>query len=165
MTSNVTHGHDLLGIPRAAQHQPTQDLAAHDPSELGELERSILQLLWQHATLSAERVREELDLLDRPLKDSTIRTVLRRLEEKGYVTHSLDNRTFLYSPAEPAQMVAGRAVKRILEWFCEGSVEALLVGMVDSSVLDRKELQRLADRIASARSESKTATVPAKGVK
>ena len=48
------------------------------------------------------------------------------------------------------QRVAGRAVKRIVDWFCEGSVEALLVGMVDSKVLDRAELQRLADRIAAA---------------
>jgi len=46
--------------------------------------------------------------------------------------------------------VAGRAVKRIVDWFCEGSVEALLVGMVDSKVLDRAELQRLAERIAVA---------------
>jgi len=126
------------------------DDAQHDPVELGELERSVLQLLWQHGTLSAEQVREELAQQDRSLKDSTVRTVLRRLEEKGYLTHTLDNRTFLYSPAEAAPMVAGRAVKRILEWFCDGSVEQLLVGMVDSSVLDRKELQRLAERIASA---------------
>jgi hypothetical protein len=54
--------------------------------------------------------------------------------------------------------VAGRAVKRIVDWFCEGSVEALLVGMVDSKVLDRAELQRLADRIAEAQ---KTAPPPA----
>jgi predicted transcriptional regulator len=86
-----------------------------------------------------------------------VRTVLRRLEEKGYLTHILDNRTFLYSPAEPAPMVAGRAVKRILEWFCDGSVEQLLVGMVDSSVLDPKELRRLAERIAIAQSEKKQA--------
>jgi predicted transcriptional regulator len=46
--------------------------------------------------------------------------------------------------------VAGRAVKRIVDWFCEGSVEALLVGMVDSKVLDQAELQRLAERIAAA---------------
>jgi len=132
---------------------PESYLAAHDPAELGELERSVLQLLWQHGTLSAEMVREELDKQDRPLKDSTIRTVLRRLEEKGYLTHTLDNRTFLYTPAEAAPMVAGRAVKRILEWFCDGSVEQLLVGMVDSSVLDSKELKRLAERIAAAQSE------------
>jgi BlaI family penicillinase repressor len=144
MMSNATHGHEIQ----------VAEAAGHDPAELGELERCVLQLLWQHGTLSAEQVREELDRQDRPLKDSTVRTVLRRLEEKGYLTHVTDNRTFLYSPAEPAPMVAGRAVKRILEWFCEGSVEQLLVGMVDSSVLDSKELKRLAERIATAQSQA-----------
>jgi predicted transcriptional regulator len=119
----------------------------HDPAELGELERSILLIVWRMGSITAEQVREELG---RPLKDSTIRTVLRRLEEKGYLAHSVENRTFLYRPAESRQRVAGRAVKRIVDWFCEGSVEALLVGMVDSKVLDRAELQRLADRIALA---------------
>jgi BlaI family transcriptional regulator, penicillinase repressor len=119
----------------------------HDPSELGELERSILLTIWRKGTLTAEQVREELG---RPLKDSTIRTVLRRLEEKGYLAHTVEDRTFLYRPAESRQRVAGRAVKRIVDWFCAGSVEALLVGMVDSKVLDRNELQRLAERIAQA---------------
>lgn len=119
----------------------------HDPADLGELERSILLVIWRLGAVTAEQVREQLD---RPLKDSTIRTVLRRLEEKGYLVHSVENRTFLYRPAESRQRVAGRAVKRIVDWFCEGSVEALLVGMVDSKVLDRAELQRLADRIAAA---------------
>jgi BlaI family transcriptional regulator, penicillinase repressor len=129
--------------------------SSHDPAELGELERSILLIVWRVGDVTAEQVREELG---RPLKDSTIRTVLRRLEEKGYVAHSVENRTFLYRPAESRQRVAGRAVKRIVDWFCEGSVEALLVGMVDSKVLDRAELQRLADRIAEAQ---KTAPPPA----
>jgi BlaI family penicillinase repressor len=122
----------------------------HDPAELGELERNILLIVWRLGKLTAEQVREELG---RPLKDSTIRTVLRRLEEKGYLTHSVENRTFLYRPAETRQRVAGRAVKRIVDWFCEGSVEALLVGMVDSKVLGKAELQRLADRIAQAQAD------------
>lgn len=126
---------------------------SHDPVELGELERSILTIVWGKGTVTAEQVREELG---RPLKDSTIRTVLRRLEEKGYLAHSVESRTFLYRPAESRQRVAGRAVKRIVDWFCEGSVEALLVGMVDSKVLDRAELQRLAKRIAEARKSAAT---------
>ena len=119
----------------------------HDPAELGELERDVLLIVWRHGFMTADQVREDLD---RPLKDSTVRTVLRRLEEKGYLAHSVDDRTFIYSPAESRQRVAGRAVKRIVDWLCEGSVETLLVGMVDSKVLDRAELQRLANRIAAA---------------
>jgi predicted transcriptional regulator len=128
----------------------------HDPAELGELERSILTVVWRKSEINAEQVREELG---RPLKDSTIRTVLRRLEEKGYLAHTVEDRTFVYRPAQSRQRVAGRAVKRIVDWFCEGSVEALLVGMVDSKVLDQAELQRLATRIAQAQ---KNAAVPDK---
>jgi predicted transcriptional regulator len=128
---------------------------SHDPADLGELEREIMQIVWQQGTITADEVRERMERIARPLKDSTIRTVLRRLEEKGYVTHTVDNRTFIYEPAEPRQVVAGRAVKRIVDWFCDGSVEDLLVGMVDSKVLDRKELQRLAERIAAAKKGKK----------
>jgi BlaI family penicillinase repressor len=137
--------------------------SVHDPAELGELERSILSIIWRKSSITADQVREELG---RPLKDSTIRTVLRRLEEKGYLTHSVEERTFLYRPAQTRQRVAGRAVKRIVDWFCEGSVEALLVGMVDSKVLDRAELQRLAERIALAQknaAEPKNPTEREKG--
>ena len=132
----------------------------HDPAELGELERSILSVVWRKSEINAEQVREELG---RPLKDSTIRTVLRRLEEKGYLAHTVEDRTFVYRPAQTRQRVAGRAVKRIVDWFCEGSVEALLVGMVDSKVLDQAELQRLAERIAQAQKNAAGSKLREKG--
>jgi BlaI family transcriptional regulator, penicillinase repressor len=125
--------------------------SGHDPAELGELERDILSIVWRMGAVTAEQVREELD---RPLKDSTVRTVLRRLEEKGYVKHAVEGRTFIYSAAEPAQNVAVRAVKHIIDRFCGGSVEQLMIGMVDNEVIDRKELDRLARKIA-ARKEGK----------
>jgi predicted transcriptional regulator len=129
---------------------------SHDPAELGELERAVLELIWEHGVQNADQVREQLALQGRPLKESTIRTVLRRLEEKGYLAHSIESRTFLYRPAASRQAVAGRAVQRIVDWFCEGSVETLLAGMVDSAVLDRKELQRLAERIAASKKGKKS---------
>jgi BlaI family transcriptional regulator, penicillinase repressor len=122
----------------------------HDPAELGELESNILSIVWREGSVTAEQVRESLD---RPLTDSTVRTMLRRLEEKGYIAHSVENRAFVYRPAESRQRVAGRAAKRIVDWLCEGSVETLLVGMVDSKVLDRAELERLAKRIAAVREQ------------
>jgi BlaI family transcriptional regulator, penicillinase repressor len=129
--------------------------ASHDPAELGELERSVLQIVWRLGAITADQVREELD---RPLKDSTVRTVLRRLEEKGYITHSVDERAFIYRPAQSRQRVAGRAAQRIVDWFCDGSVEALLVGMVDSKLLGHAELQRLAKLIATAQKKATTET-------
>ena len=121
---------------------------SHDLADLGELEGDVLLIIWRRGPVTADQVREALE---RPLKDSTVRTVLRRLEEKGYLVHSVDDRrTFIYRSAESRQRVAARAAKRIVDWFCEGSVETMLVGMVDSKVLDRSELQRLADYIAAA---------------
>jgi len=87
----------------------------------------------------------------RPMKESTIRTVLRRLEEKGYVTHEVDGRTFIYRAAELRQNVAVRAVKNIIDRFCGGSAEELVIGMVDNAVLDRKQLERLARKIGQRR--------------
>jgi BlaI family transcriptional regulator, penicillinase repressor len=135
----------------------------HDPAELGELERDLLLIVWKLGSATAEQAREELG---RPLKDSTIRTVLRRLEEKHYLAHAVENRTFIYRPAESQQQVAGRAAKRIVDWFCGGSVEALLIGMVDSKILDQAELQKMAARIAEAqRSSSSREIQPGKAMK
>ena len=119
---------------------------------LGELERQVMDLVWLHAPCTAEDIRAKLA---QPLRESTVRTVLHRLEKKGLVAHTTDNRTFVYRAAEERGSVAAKAVKRIVDWFCHGSMEELLTGMVDSAVLDRRELQRLAAKIAKTKGGGK----------
>jgi predicted transcriptional regulator len=85
----------------------------------------------------------------RVLKDSTIRTILRNLEEKGYVSHKVEGRTFVYRAVDTPRNVAVQAAQQLIERFCGGSVEELLVGLVDNQVLEPKQLQRLAEKIAS----------------
>jgi BlaI family transcriptional regulator, penicillinase repressor len=131
-------------------------------AELGELERDVMKIVWTHDSVTAEAVREKLD---RGLKEATIRTVLRRLEDKGLVTHEVDNRTFVYTAAEARERVAARAVKRIVDWFCDGSVDEVLVGMVDSDMLDKAQLDRLAERIEQAKQGKKGTTRSKKGAK
>jgi BlaI family transcriptional regulator, penicillinase repressor len=114
---------------------------------LGEVEQSVMDYIWSHGPSTAEACREAL-AGSRPMKDSTIRTVLRRLEEKGYVTHNVEGRTFIYRAADRRQNVAVRAVKNIIDRFCGGSAEELVLGMVDGEVLDHKQLERLARKIA-----------------
>lgn len=119
-----------------------------DLPDLGELEREVMQFVWSHGPVTAERVRENLS---KPLKESTVRTVLRRLEEKGYATHTVEGRTFLFSAAEQRSAVAAKAVKRIVDLFCNGSIEEVLVGMIDQKTIDANQLQALSEKIAKAK--------------
>jgi BlaI family penicillinase repressor len=123
---------------------------------LGEVEQIVMDYVWAHGPSTSEECREAL-ASSRPMKDSTIRTVLRRLEEKGYLTHETEGRTFIYKASDARQNVAVRAVKNIIDRFCGGSAEQLVLGMVDNAVLDRKQLERLARKIADSES-----SIPAK---
>jgi BlaI family penicillinase repressor len=114
---------------------------------MGAVEQLVMDYIWTHGPSSSEACREGL-ASSRPMKDSTIRTVLRRLEEKGYLTHEIEGRTFIYKASDGRQNVAVRAVKGIIDRFCGGSAEQLVLGMVDNAVLNRKQLERLARKIA-----------------
>ncbi|HEY7664858.1 MAG TPA: BlaI/MecI/CopY family transcriptional regulator [Xanthobacteraceae bacterium] len=120
--------------------------------DLGDLEREVMQLVWAAGPVTAEAVRERLG---RRLKESTVRTVLRRLEDKGYVGHTVDGRTYVYHANHPRGRVAAKAVQRIVDWFCNGSIDEVLVGMVDSAMLDQRQLRMLADKIAQAKRAKK----------
>jgi BlaI family penicillinase repressor len=113
---------------------------------LTSLEQLLMDFVWAHPDCTAEACREGV-AAERALKDSTIRTVLRKLEEKSYVTHKVEGRTFVYRPADSKRTVAAQAVQQLIDRFCNGSVEELLVGLVDNQVLKPKQLKRLADRI------------------
>lgn len=111
---------------------------------LGDLEHELLTILWTHGELTAAGIRKKIT---RKLKDPTVRTVLRRLEEKGYVTHSVQAGTFFYSARESAESAAARAVKSIVDRFCGGSIERALRGLVDASLLDPNQLSTIAGKL------------------
>lgn len=113
---------------------------------LGELEQRVMDFLWQHGPSTGDAVRAAVGK-ERPLSDSTIRTVLRRLEAKQYVQHEIQSGRFLYSSAREPRKVAAEAVRGVLKSLCRGSLEDLLSGLVDHRVVDSAELRRLADKI------------------
>ena len=113
---------------------------------LGELEQQVMEFLWAQGPATGDAVRAAVGK-PRPLTDSTIRTVLRRLEAKQYVRHEADGRQFLYSSVREPRKVAAEAVRGVLKSFCRGSLEELLTGLVDHRVVDSTELRRVAERI------------------
>lgn len=116
----------------------------HVRPPLGDLEHEILTILWAQGEMTALAVRKQVA---RKLKDPTVRTVLRRLEEKGYVSHSVVSGQFIYRPTETAERTAASAVQGIVERFCGGSFERVLLGLVDAGLVDPGQLASLAGRL------------------
>ncbi len=127
------------------------------PKGLGEVEQSVMDYVWAHGPCSAESCREAL-APTRPMKESTVRTILSRLEHKGFVSHEVEGRTYIYRAAEARQNVAVRAVKSIIDRFCGGSAEELVVGMVHHAMIDRQQLERLTRKIAQEKTKAKSTT-------
>jgi predicted transcriptional regulator len=111
---------------------------------LGDLEHELLTILWKHGEMTATAVRKHVA---RKLKDPTIRTVLRRLEEKGYVTHSVVSGTFIYHARESAEATAATAVRGIVDRFCGGSLERVLEALVDTGLANANQLAAFAGRL------------------
>src|SRR5215472_12478520 len=100
---------------------------------LTDLENAVMRVVWDSEPCSVEAVYEVVSR-DRDLKETTIRTLLRRLEQKGYLRHESEGRAYLYRSTERPRNLAARAVRQIIDRFCQGSVEELVREMVYSKL-------------------------------
>ena len=101
-----------------------------------------MQVVWDRGPCAVEAVYEVVSQ-KRDLKETSVRTILRRLEQKGYLRHRQTGRAYEYLAAEPARSLAARAVRQIIDRFCKGSVEDLVSGMVEGKMLSKREMDRL----------------------
>ena len=130
------------------------DTKARVRPPLTDLENEIMQIIWSRGASSVEAVHAALTP-SRKLKESSVRTMLRRLEKKGYLTHESRDRAYIYSAGESPHSLAARAVRQIIDRFCRGSVEELVTGMVDAKVLSNEELDQLAELARKRRKGTK----------
>jgi len=121
---------------------------------LTELESAVMRVVWDKGPSSVEAVHQGVSR-NRDLKETTIRTLLRRLEQKGYLRHESDGRAYIYRAVEPARSLAARAVRQIIDRFCQGSVEELVSGMVEAKVVSKDELARLEEFVRGRRQGGK----------
>ena len=120
------------------------------PRALTELQQAILDFLVSHGPATAEQVREGLRPAHK-LKDSSVRTLLRRLEAREYVSHRAEGKVFIYQATTAPRQVAAHSIRQIIDRFWSGSVEQFLTGMVDEKILTRGEITRLAKKIGSTK--------------
>jgi BlaI family penicillinase repressor len=123
-------------------------------SPLTELENEVMQAVWEAGPCSVEAVHQNISR-NRRLKETSTRTLLRRLEQKGFLRHKTEGRAYIYRAVEPARSLAARAVRQIIDRFCQGSVEELVNGMVESKVLSKSEMDRLEEFVSRRRQGGK----------
>lgn len=115
-------------------------------------EREIMDVLYRLGKATAQEV---LDGLAEPPSYSAVRALLRLLEERGHITHTVDGQRYVYAPAVARSNARKSALAHVVQTFFAGSVEDAVATLVDRSKLSREELDRLSEIIDRARKENR----------
>ena len=118
--------------------------------ELTPAQGEIMDIIWDCGEVSASEVRRIL-ARTRKVARNTVRTLLERMEEKGWIHHREEGRTFLYAAAQPREATIGQKVQEVVETVCGGSAEALVTALLDYRGLNAGELMRIRQMLAQAR--------------
>jgi BlaI family penicillinase repressor len=102
--------------------------------------------VWRRGRVTADEVTKALR---GRLTNASVRTVLRRIEMKGFLTHGEEGRTFVYVPTVEPPTAARGALRRLLDRFYGGSGEQLIVGLLDGRMIDRRQLTDLARQVSA----------------
>lgn len=103
-------------------------------------ESQIMEVLWSGAPQTAEQVRAALP--DDP-HDSSVRTLLRILEAKGYVTHEARGKAYLYRAAVPREKAQRRAIRGMLAHLFGGSAESLVLRLLEDEQITPDQLDEI----------------------
>jgi len=122
-------------------------------ASLTDREAEIMEQLWRLGTATSEQIRAEL-----PDKahDSTIRTLLRILEEKGFVSHRRVGRSFVFQPLVPRKKVQGTTLGQVIHRFFSGSPHDLVLRLLEDEQLTSADLESLLQQTTGNPSKSKS---------
>jgi BlaI family transcriptional regulator, penicillinase repressor len=111
---------------------------------LYERELEVMEILWERGSATVAEVREALE---DEMAYTTVLTVLRRLEEKGFVAHDEEGRAHRYRPLVERAQARESALERLTKKLFQGSPELLLTHLVSQKKLSEAELRRLRDLV------------------
>ncbi|MFP4384629.1 MAG: BlaI/MecI/CopY family transcriptional regulator [Spirochaetia bacterium] len=123
----------------------------HSYDDLGRRERQIMDIIYRRGQATAVDVVE--DMPDK-LSNSTVRTFLRILETKGYVTHTKKNATYIYRITEGSKKAMVRAAHHFINTYFDSSMDAVASFIKtdnDLTVDDLNSLSKLIDQVKKER--------------
>jgi predicted transcriptional regulator len=110
--------------------------------KLGRLELQIMNVVWKKGKATVHDVKEALGKGRKPAY-STILTMMRKIEAKGYLEHDVDNRTYVYRPSISQKAVRHSILSDILNRLFEGSPSLLLNSLVEQGHISEKEFMQI----------------------
>ena len=126
------------------------------PLILHRLELHLMKVIWKKGRATAREVKDAIEE-NRPLAESTVRTMLRSLEKKGFLTHDVDDsdphKPFIYRPLIQRGEVSKSMLQDLLDRLFDGSRELLLNYLFEDEDVDLEELQRMREKISKKRRE------------
>ncbi|RPJ71549.1 MAG: BlaI/MecI/CopY family transcriptional regulator [Acidobacteria bacterium] len=105
-------------------------------------ELEIMKLVWKKGEVTVRDVYEAL-LERRKIAYTTVMTMMRVLERKGYLKTRREDRAYVYRPAHPERQVVRSMVREFVDRVFNGSARPLLVHLVEDRRLSKKELEEL----------------------
>jgi predicted transcriptional regulator len=111
---------------------------------LGDRELDVMGVLWEIGSGTVAEVREQLPA---ELAYTTVLTILRNLEAKGFVSHTTEGKAHRYTPRVARQTARRTAVARMIDKLFHGSPEQLLAHLVEDRALTADDLRRLRKRL------------------
>ena len=115
-----------------------------EPSDirLGKLELEIMKVVWENGQATVAEVQQGLSQRQ-PRAYTTILTMMRKLEAKGYLSHTNAERTFVYHAALSQEKVRRSALKDMIERVFDGSAQLLVSGLIDYKKLNARETEEI----------------------
>jgi predicted transcriptional regulator len=101
-----------------------------------------MEILWEKGSGTVGEVVEALPR-ERPLAYSSVLTMMRILEQKGYVEHEKESRAYVYRPLVDREQARRSVISYLVKRFFDDSPELLVVNLLEHDELDRSEIERL----------------------
>ena len=137
-------------------------MGENDPGALTKAQRDIMEVVWAAGEVTVTEVRDAL-AKQREVARNTIQTMMVRLDERGWLKHREQGRTFIYSAARPKTVSLGAKVSQMVDRLFAGSPENLVNALIEYRGLSSDESERIREMIEQA--EAKQASPKKRGDK
>ncbi len=108
-------------------------------------ELNVMRLLWEHGEMKPGEIQK---LYPEPIKNPALRSYLTILVDKGHVSRRKVGKAFFYKAVTRQQSAFSTNLRELIDTYCDGSAQALLLNLIRSEKLSEEELvelKRLAD--------------------